>query len=81
LPDPPALTWESIRAAGEQARRAAEAGPLALALERHDWSLARTARALDVDVDTLRRHIERHHPALRRLRRKILDGRAKIPLA
>jgi hypothetical protein len=70
------VTWRAIRAAGVRARRTAEAGPLARALARHGWSLTRTAVALAVDVDTLRRHLSRHHPALCRMRRRALARRA-----
>lgn len=69
---PPRDTWSAIRADGDQARRVAESGRLRRALARARWSLARAALALEVDVDTLRRHIERRHPDLCAERRRML---------
>lgn len=70
---PPRDTWTAIRADGDQARRVAEGGRLRRALARARWSLARAARDLEVDVDTLRRSLERRHPDLCAERRRMLD--------
>lgn len=71
----PRDTFASIRADGDRARRVEEGGRLRLALARARWSLTRAALALEVDVDTLRRHLQRRHPDLCEERRRMLCRR------
>lgn len=62
-------TWASIRAAGNRARDTAVEVRVRRALARSGWSLARAARALAVDVETLSRYLARRHPDLYEERR------------
>ena len=73
MPDRPRVTWRSIRAEGDAARRVAEVGAITRALTRSRWSLAAAARSLEVDVETLTRYLSRRHPELLRLRRRMAD--------
>ncbi len=66
-------TWASIRADGERARRTVEAGAIERAFARQRWSMARTAEALEVDVETLRQHLRRHLPELYRRRQRMAE--------
>jgi transcriptional regulator with GAF, ATPase, and Fis domain len=69
----PRVTWRSIRAEGDGARRVAEVNAITRALARARWSLAGAARSLEVDVETLTRYLSRRHPELLRLRRRMAD--------
>lgn len=68
-------TWTAIRAAGDRARRTAEAARIRRALARSGWSLARAAVALEVDVETLGRYLARRHPDLCAERRRMTKRR------
>lgn len=68
-------TWASIRADGDRARDVAVASRVRRALARSGWSLARAARALEVDVETLGRYLARRHPELCAERRRMAKRR------
>jgi transcriptional regulator with GAF, ATPase, and Fis domain len=67
------VTWRSIRAQGDAARRVAEVGAITRALARARWSLAGAARSLEVDVETLTRYLRRRHPELLETRRRMVE--------
>jgi transcriptional regulator with GAF, ATPase, and Fis domain len=69
----PRITWRSIRAQGDAARRVSEAGAVLRALARARWSLARAARSLEVDVETLTRYLRRRHPEILETRRRMAE--------
>lgn len=68
-------TWARIRADGDRARDVAVAIRLRRALARSGWSLARAARVLQVDVETLSRYLARRHPDLCEERRRMAKRR------
>lgn len=73
MPEAPRVTWRSIRAEGDAARRVAEANAITRALARARWSLAGAARSLEVDVETLTRYLRRRHPEILETRRRMVD--------